>query len=181
MRNRCFSSLSVTVEHLLPSISRGVKSCWTDIQLLTGRRWDRVMLFQLWLYNSAFQTISFTAMSCLNGWTLLSRLVSCPWKIQQELLEINHMTRRKQSLDFVSCIAVGYTCNSADKCISLNHCFHLKSLHLAPNLCWRYTMGYLNIFMHTQNNNTRATEKSHRDKINFFLHFQRTSLFLRYL
>lgn len=104
--------------------------------------------FKLWLYNSAFQTKSFTAMSCLK-W--LNPLEPCPWKIQQELLEINHMTRRKQSLDFVSCIAVGYTCNSADRCIFfnfffLNHCFHLKSLHLAPNCCWRYTMGYLNSF-----------------------------------
>lgn len=31
-------------------------------------------------------------------------------------------------------------------------------------------MGYLNIFMHTQNN-TQATEKSHRDKMNFFFFF----------
>lgn len=89
----------------------------------------------------------------------LSHFVSCPWKIQQELLKINHMTIRRQSLDFVSCIAVGYTCNSADKCIFLNHCFYLKSLRLAPNFCWRYTMGYLNIFMHTQKHNTRTTEK----------------------
>lgn len=145
MRNRCFSSLGVTVEHLLPSISRGVKSYWTDIRLLTGGRWDRVTLFQLWLYNSAFQTISFTAMSCLNGWTLLSRFVSCPWKIQQELLEDNHMTRRKQSLNFVSCIAVGYTYNCRQMHF-FKSLLSLKSLHLAPNFCWRYTMSFLNIF-----------------------------------
>lgn len=126
----------------------GVKSCWTDSQLLTGRRWDRVVLFQLWLYNSVFQTLSFTAMSCLNGWTLLSH---APERSSRNYWKNNHMTRRKQSLNSVSCIAVGYTCHSADKCISLNRCFHLKSLHLAPNFCQRYTMGYLNILLHTQN------------------------------
>lgn len=35
------------------------------------------------------------------------------------------------------------TCHSAYRCISLNCCFYLKPLHLAPNFCWQYTMGYL--------------------------------------
>ena len=102
--------------------------------------------------NSAFQTISFTAMSCLNGWTLLSRF--CVMPLKKKNPSRNHWkwtTWREgnKAWDFVSCIAVGYTCNSADRCVSLNHCFHLKPLHLAPNFCWRYTMGYLNIFLCT--------------------------------
>lgn len=33
-------------------------------------------------------------------------------------------------------------------------------------------------FMHTQNNNTQATEKSHRDKMNFFYIFNERPSFL---
>lgn len=153
-----------------PPSPAGVKSCWADIQLITGRRWDSC-------FNFGFTTLHFKQHHpklwvVLMAEPFLSRFVSCPWKIQQELLKINHMTIRRQSLDFVSCIAVGYTCNSADKCIFLNHCFYLKSLRLAPNFCWRYTMSYLNIFMHTHKNITHEQlKKSHRDKMNslFFL------------
>lgn len=108
----------------------------------------RSMSFQLWLYNSAFQTTSLTASSCRNGWTLFESLCVTP-------LKINHTTIRKQSLNFVSCTAVGYTCTCADKCV-------FSSLEFAA---FSTKMGYLNILYAHKTGRTTQQLKKNKIKI----------------
>lgn len=131
------------------------------VQFLTGRRRNRAVLFQLWLCDSCMSTrivrgyeLFLMAETPLNGFVQrpegrgLKKTTKTKTKIHWKWTT----WRKGRKAGFCFFLARQHmTCHTA-----LNLLFYLKLLHLAPNLCWRYTMSYPYSFDAHRNDKTQA-------------------------
>lgn len=182
MRNRCYESLSNTVKLRLLSESRGWRgdSCLGDSPVSHRQKAE-----QSWVVSTLALRLLHVNLHCLWQWVILygrdpfeQFCAMCrgkswgAWKGGVHWKRTTWREKRKAG-DLFLAQQHNITCHTALSC-----CFHLKLLHLAPNLCWEYTMKYPYSFDAQRNdthkqktNKTNKPKKSHRDEITFEFFF----------